>query len=55
MGKQIKKIRQERKKKSRYERLCERCGNESFSFGRVWKCPYCKLWNGVEDETNRFD
>lgn len=48
MSKQIKK-HQKRKKVSKFQRICEICGNDVFSFKRVYKCPYCGLINGLPD------
>ena len=50
MGKQIKKVHEVKKKKSKWERTCERCGNEMFSPRLIFKCRYCKWWNGVGNE-----
>ena len=50
MGKQIKKVHEVKKKKSKWERTCERCGNEVFSPRPIFKCRYCKWWNGVGNE-----
>lgn len=49
MGKQKRKEHQKPVKKSKWERTCERCGNDSFSPMNVWKCPYCWWWNGIEN------
>lgn len=43
MGKQRKKVK--KRKKSKYDRICERCGNEVFSFKRIFQCPFCELIN----------
>lgn len=45
MGKQIKKARD--KKKNRYMRTCERCGNEVFSMRRVFYCNFCGQVNNL--------
>ena len=47
MGKQIKKKDTKHEKKNKWMRTCERCGNENFSPKLVFKCKYCKAWNGV--------
>lgn len=41
MGKQIKKVQPKKNKKSRYMRLCNRCGNEVFSMSRSFRCNFC--------------
>lgn len=46
MGKQIKKASQKRQKVSKFQRICERCGNEVFSPKRVFRCRYCGWMNG---------
>ena len=50
MGKQIKKLRLNRQKPNKWERTCERCGNETFSPKRVFKCRFCGLVNGLEND-----
>ena len=47
MGKQKTKQRQVVKKKSKWDRDCERCGNENFSRKPVFRCKYCGLINGI--------
>lgn len=48
MGKQKRKGHNVEPKKSKWDRTCERCGNENFSRKPVFKCKYCWFWNGVE-------
>lgn len=48
MSKQIKKKTNNRKK-SKWERTCEICGNEVFSRRSLYKCPYCEWKNGVKE------
>lgn len=48
MGKQQRKKPQKRQKVSKFQRVCEQCGNEVFSFKRVYRCPYCDWKNGAE-------
>lgn len=45
MGKQIKKIHPQ--KKNKYEKICERCGNEGITRKTVFRCMYCQWLNGV--------
>ena len=47
MGKQKKKEQQGYKKTSKWDRVCERCGNETFSRKPIFKCQYCNLVNGT--------
>lgn len=47
MGKQKRKVNLKPVKKSKWERTCERCGNEQVNRNRVFKCKFCKAWNGV--------
>lgn len=47
MGKQKRKGQNVEPKKSKWDRTCERCGNENFSRKPVFKCKHCKAWNGV--------
>ena len=47
MSKQIKKKTKNRKK-SKWDRTCEICGNEVFSSRSFYKCPYCGWLNGME-------
>lgn len=44
-----------KRKKSKYERTCERCGNEQFQRKEVYKCIYCGLVNGIDDDQKRKD
>jgi hypothetical protein len=48
MGKQKKKKNQKIQKKSKFERTCERCGNDNFSFKPVFKCRFCGEVNGLK-------
>ena len=52
MGKQIKKASQKRQKVSKFQRICERCGNEVFSPKRVFRCRYCGWMNGILERNN---
>lgn len=36
------------KKKSKWNRVCERCGNEVFSSKKIYRCPYCDWKNGLK-------
>lgn len=36
------------KKKSKWDRVCERCGNEVFSPKKIYRCPYCDWKNGLK-------
>lgn len=47
MGKNRKKVTAQ-KKKSIYDRTCERCGNDFFSKKRIYTCPYCLWTNGLK-------
>ena len=47
MGKQKRKGQNVEPKKSKWDRTCERCGNENFSRKPVFKCKYCNWVNGV--------
>ena len=49
MGKQKRKKHQKREKVSKFMRICERCGNEQFSFKRKFRCIYCEKMNGMEE------
>lgn len=49
MGKNKKKANGN-KKKSIYDRTCERCGNEVFLKKRVFTCPFCYYLNGITDK-----
>ncbi len=53
MGKQKKKNSQKIQKKSKFERTCERCGNDNFSFKPVFKCRFCGEVNGLKKEGER--
>lgn len=46
MSKQKRKQHQQRQKINKFQRTCERCGNENFSFSPVFKCRFCKKLNG---------
>ena len=49
MGKQKRKENQKPVKKSKWDRLCETCGEESYvPFKKVWTCRYCNRKNGVD-------
>ena len=50
MGKQIKKVHNKPQKQNKWQRVCERCGNDQFSPKRVFRCNYCGLWNGVNND-----
>ena len=50
MGKQKRKVQQGHKKISKWDKICERCGNEQVNRNRVFKCKFCKAWNGVGEE-----
>lgn len=50
MGKQKRKVTQIEPKRSKWDRVCERCGNENFSRKPIFKCRYCNLTNGVSKE-----
>lgn len=41
-----KKRKKAKKKKSKYERTCIRCGNDVFSIKEIYKCPFCGMENG---------
>ena len=49
MGK-TKKKNKKKQKVSKYERICERCGNENFSFKPIFKCKFCGEVNGLNKE-----
>ena len=40
-------------KKSKFDRICEICGNEQFSFSPVFKCRFCGETNGVKREDEK--
>ncbi len=48
MGKQQRKKPQKRQKVSKFNRTCERCGNENFSRTRIYRCTFCDWKNGVD-------
>ena len=50
MGKQKRKGQNVEPKKSKWDKTCERCGNEQVKRERVFKCKFCKAWNGVGKE-----
>ena len=50
MGKQKRKKPQQREKVSKFTRICERCGNENFSYKKIYRCKYCDWKNGAVDE-----
>lgn len=47
MSKQKRKQPKQQQKKSKFERTCERCGNDNFSFKPVFKCRLCGEVNGL--------
>lgn len=49
MGKKNKKIT----KKNESVRICEQCGNETYSLKRVYQCRFCAWWNGVKKNDKR--
>ena len=49
MGKQMKKVRQTHQKKNKWQRVCERCGNETFSPKKIFQCQFCGLKNGIDN------
>lgn len=53
MGKQKKKKTQQKQKINKFERVCERCGNENFSKSRVFKCRFCGEVNGLNKESEQ--
>lgn len=46
MGKQKRKEHQKPVKKSKWDRTCERCGNENFTPRKFYVCNYCGFYNG---------
>lgn len=50
MSKKKMKKKQKIQKKSKFERTCERCGNDNFSFKPVFKCRFCGEVNGLKRE-----
>ena len=50
MSKQQRKKPQKKQKVSKFQRTCERCGNENFSFQRIYKCQWCGWKNGVDKQ-----
>ena len=56
MGKQKRKKPQKREKISRFTKICERCGNENFSYKPIYRCQFCNKLNGVKKyEQQRID
>lgn len=55
MGKQKRKKQQIRQKINKFERTCERCGNENFSFKPVFKCRFCGEVNGLKREGDQHE
>ena len=50
MGKQKKKEHQKPIKKSKWDRTCERCGEDNFvPYKKVWTCRFCNYRNGVDE------
>ena len=49
MGKKNKK-KSNKQKVNKFERICERCGNENFSFKPVFRCRFCGEINGIKKE-----
>jgi hypothetical protein len=47
MGKQKRKKQQVREKVDKRIKICERCGNENFSYSPVFRCKFCNKLNGV--------
>ena len=50
MGKQKRKQHPKKQKVNKFERICERCGNENFSFKPIFKCRFCGEVNGLNRE-----
>lgn len=48
MGEQKRKVNLKSVKKSKWERTCERCGNDNFVRKPVYICSYCGFQNGVK-------
>ena len=48
-----KKKQQIKKKVSKFDRICERCGNEIFSRNPIFKCRFCGEVNGLNKEASR--
>ena len=53
MGKQKRKQPQQKQKINKFERTCDRCGNENFSFKPVFKCRFCGKVNGIQKESEQ--
>ena len=41
----------QQQKKNKLEKICERCGNENFSYKPVYKCRFCGEINGLKKES----
>lgn len=52
MGKQKRKKHQSREKVDKRIKICERCGNENFSYAKVFRCRFCNKLNGVGHEAD---
>ena len=50
MGKKQRKKPQKRQKVSKFIRTCEQCGNENFSFKKIYECQWCGWKNGVDKQ-----
>lgn len=50
MGKQKRKEHQKPVKKSKWERICERCGEDNYvTYKKIWTCRFCNYRNGVDE------
>ena len=52
MGKQKRKKHQSMEKVDKRIKICERCGNENFSYSKVFRCRFCNKLNGVGHEAD---
>lgn len=48
MGKQFKKAHLKKQKVNKWQKTCERCGNESYTPNKVFRCKYCGQVNGLK-------
>ena len=48
MGKQIKKKSRKYYRAGKIKRVCELCGNETFTKEKVFRCKYCDHLNEVK-------
>ena len=48
MGKQIKKTHRKYHRASKIKRVCELCGNVTFTKEKVFRCKYCDYINEVK-------